>query len=419
MICIRVFCIRENKISFNLVSMSGVRMEDGRTWSNSSKIFSRKIVLKNDGFETELKVLNSFEVTSSNEKTAKGSVIPQLTNPAYVDLEPPESANLHLVIFGGQAVDKYTTSDDLIIIKGPADFSGAVDVTVWTSTFMTYSQFKIPQGWSDGSNLVQRGQVPMSRSGATMGVLSNKSSHPGESSHIILVGGFHLPKPGPLKKQVSDSNIFILKYPDMVWKKLPFQEALNRNFLGIHTVGKIVYAIGGWKFENNMATKLYPLTEMTRMVLSDDYEIDSIDKIDLLPEPEINVPWVTGFSTFGHENYLYIFSGNLIENYENSKENLFESFPPKQSRSVLPPKSNLMWKVNISGKTMTAIEAPENSGGNCSSIQCVNSDEPTLVITSDPNIWLYSPSVNYTPETCELGEEYGACKTKLTSETES
>ena len=60
----------------------------------------------------------------------------------------------------------------------------------------------------------------MSRSGATMGVLSNKSSHPGESSHIILVGGFHLPKPD----QVSDSNIFILKYPDMVWKKLPFQE---------------------------------------------------------------------------------------------------------------------------------------------------------------------------------------------------
>ena len=83
----------ENNISFNLVSMSGVRMEDGRTWSNSSKIFSRKIILKNDGFETELKVLNSFEVTSSNEKTAKGSVIPQLTNPAYVDLEPPESAS--------------------------------------------------------------------------------------------------------------------------------------------------------------------------------------------------------------------------------------------------------------------------------------------------------------------------------------
>ena len=216
----------ENKISFNLVSMSGVRMEDGRTWSNSSKIFSRKIILKNDGFETELKVLNSFEVTSSNKKTAKfkGGVISQLTNPAYVDLEPPESANLHLVIFGGQAVDKYTTSDDLIIIKGPADFSGAVDVTVWTSTFMTYSQFKIPQGWSDGSYMVQRGQVPMSRSGATMGVLSNKSSHPGQSSHIILVGGFHLPKPGPLKKQVSDSNILILKYPDMGWKKLPFQE---------------------------------------------------------------------------------------------------------------------------------------------------------------------------------------------------
>ena len=117
--------IKDDETSFDLVSMSGIRMEAGRTWPNSSKIFSRKVILKNNSFDTNnLRVLNSFEITSSNEKTNKGSVIPQLSNPAYVDLEPPESKNLHLVIFGGQSVDKYTTSDDLIVIKGPADLSG-------------------------------------------------------------------------------------------------------------------------------------------------------------------------------------------------------------------------------------------------------------------------------------------------------
>ena len=108
--------------------------------------------LKNHFDAQQLKVINSFQITSSNERTTKGSVIQQLTTPAYVDLEPQGSSNIHLVIFGGQSVDKYITSDDLVVIKGPADFSGEVDVTVWKSTDIKYNEFEIPEGWSDNNN---------------------------------------------------------------------------------------------------------------------------------------------------------------------------------------------------------------------------------------------------------------------------
>ena len=53
--------IKDDETSFDLVSMSGIRMEDGRTWPNSSKIFSRKVILKNNSFDTNnLRVLISF-----------------------------------------------------------------------------------------------------------------------------------------------------------------------------------------------------------------------------------------------------------------------------------------------------------------------------------------------------------------------
>ena len=56
--------IKDDETSFDLVSMSGIRMEDGRTWPNSSKIFSRKVILKNNSFDTN-KCISVLVKTSS------------------------------------------------------------------------------------------------------------------------------------------------------------------------------------------------------------------------------------------------------------------------------------------------------------------------------------------------------------------
>ena len=400
----------ETELSFNLVTMSGVRMEDGRTWPNAGKMFSRKVILKEDNFDTKtLKVLSSFQVTSSSDRTTKGSVIPELINSAYIDLEPPKSENMHLVIFGGQYVDKYTTSDDLVIIKGPADFSSAVDVTLWKSHPVTYSEFIVPDGWSDGSNIVQKGDVPISRSGAKMGVLGDH----GEIKFMVMTGGFHLPTPGPVKMQAEDSSFFILKYPEMTWKKLPNLEVLKRNFHGMKVVGNIVYVLGGWKFENGVATKLFPLTEVTRVILSDDHKIVNVDTISLLPSnPETKIPWISGFSVCGdhdEEEKIYVFSGNLFKDYKADKENLFEFLPPKTNRNILAPKSNQLLTINLSGKTISSESAPQEAGGNCTTMQMID-EGPALVIVSDPGIWLFSPTSKSTPLKCDPAEEYGFCK---------
>ena len=124
--------INGDQISFDLVTLGGVKMEDIRTWTNSNKIFIRNINLDKNRFDCKnLKVVNSFQVTKTTAKTASGSAIPELITPSYVDLEPQESNLIHLIVYGGQKVDMYETNDDIIIIKGPADLSKDIDVTLY------------------------------------------------------------------------------------------------------------------------------------------------------------------------------------------------------------------------------------------------------------------------------------------------
>ena len=78
-----------------------------------------------------MKVVNSFQVTKTTAKTASGSATPELITPSYVDLEPQESNLIHLIVYGSQKVDMYETNDDIIIIKGPADLSKDIDVTLY------------------------------------------------------------------------------------------------------------------------------------------------------------------------------------------------------------------------------------------------------------------------------------------------
>ena len=70
-----------DNVKGQMVSLGGVRMQDGRTWKTASTLTSRTIDITDDCLDLgQLTTLKSFQITSShNNKTTLGSVIPLLT----------------------------------------------------------------------------------------------------------------------------------------------------------------------------------------------------------------------------------------------------------------------------------------------------------------------------------------------------
>ena len=106
------------EVSAQLISIGGVRMQDGQTWQTASCIMSRTIKVNEDGLTLgDLSHLKSFQLTSSHKnRTTKGSVLPNLTNSASVDLSDEIYDSLDIVMYGGQFVDKITTSGEVLTI---------------------------------------------------------------------------------------------------------------------------------------------------------------------------------------------------------------------------------------------------------------------------------------------------------------
>ena len=82
----------------------------------------------------DLSHLKSFQLTSSHKnRTTKGSVLPNLTNSASVDLSDEIYDSLDIVMYGGQFVDKITTSGEVITIQGTVTENlndSDIDVTI-------------------------------------------------------------------------------------------------------------------------------------------------------------------------------------------------------------------------------------------------------------------------------------------------
>ena len=114
-----------------------------------------------------------------------------------------------------------------------------------------------------------------------------------------------------------------------------------------------------------------------------------------------------------------VYCGNIFPEYSSEKENFYEFLPPKTSRNILSPKSELLLKVNLSGQSISAIVSPKEAGGNCPVVKILEPEGPTLVIVSDPCIWLQSPTFKFEAEVCDLAEEYGSCKLKIQSDNKA
>ena len=82
-------------------------------------------------------------------------------------------------------------------MKGDACLEN-VNVTKWLPKPVEYSNFTIPEGWNDGSDLVQNGDVPSSRTGSKIGILKTPDRRD-KNFLILCTGGVCNPIPGKKK----------------------------------------------------------------------------------------------------------------------------------------------------------------------------------------------------------------------------
>ena len=105
--------------------------------------------------------------------------------------------------FGGQSTETGRTTNKLEIITGPNNFDGDVKCVSYRAGHHSYKEFKLPPEYSPETDHVQKGDVPSSRMGATIGALGGEYHN-----FLVCVGGLSIPEPSRYNFHPSDSNIF-------------------------------------------------------------------------------------------------------------------------------------------------------------------------------------------------------------------
>ena len=193
-----------------LVTLGGARMQETRTWKFAAELFCRNFCWSSGAFVLDdLLRLKCFQVTTTSARTCTGSVTTPLFGATFVDLEPEESNKFHLIIAFGEDVERFVSNSSILEVKGTVDDDKIeADVTKWLPEKVVYTEFRPPADWSDGSEFVQKGDVPKPRSGAQIGILSRPDPN---SALILCTGGVCKPSPGPTRLLPEDSNIFLLE----------------------------------------------------------------------------------------------------------------------------------------------------------------------------------------------------------------
>ena len=376
-----------------IMTLGGGRMQESRTWKHASELFCRNFHWSSQDFEVgELFRLKSFKVTTTKGRTSTGSVTPSLFGATFVDLEPQDSSSFHLLVAFGDDVDRFCSNNSLLEVKGSVGDKIEADVTKWLPEKIVYREFQIPEYSSDGSELIQKGDVPIARSGAQLGILKKLDQN---SSFLILcTGGVCNPSPGPIKYLPTDSNIFLLRYPDMVWTKLPSQDLLMRSHHSMYISNSTVYIVGGYSWSDNKVKKLFPVTEFTRITF-DDFQVQMIDVIKLAVTPAVPnfSPFISGFALAGLGSTFFMFGGIAFPKYDPDKENLHCYLPPETPRNKLPDPASQLLKVDLEKKSLTIISGPKDCASHMGSMEILNTlePEPLILMTCDPHLYIYKP----------------------------
>ena len=178
----------------------------------------------------------------------------------------------------------------------------------------------------------------------------------------------------------------------MVWSKMPSDNLLMRSHHSMYIHSSIVYVIGGYSWSENKAKKLFPVTEVTRFIFTDDFQVQHVDVIKLTMDLEPEFPhFITGFASAGLGPTIFLFGGIPYPDYDSEKENLHSLLPPETPRNKVPDPIPQLLKIKLNEQSVSVISGPGDAVGHNGSLQILNLIEPLLIMTCDPHLYIYRP----------------------------
>ena len=85
--------------------------------------------------------LKSFQVATTSGRTCSGSVTTPLFGATFVDLEPQESNDFHLIVAFGEDVQRFCSNTSILEIKGSVGATIEADVTKCLAEKIEYREF--------------------------------------------------------------------------------------------------------------------------------------------------------------------------------------------------------------------------------------------------------------------------------------
>ena len=129
---------------------------------------------------------------------------------------------------------------------------------------------------------------------------------------LVCTGGLSIPKANKHKFHPSDSNIFLLKYPEIIWIKLDKLEDLDRTEHSMHIFNGKIYVVGGNSFRNHLASEIFPYNHVLEIEINtnDDGGFwSSVKTIKVDIPPDCGLPFLTNMNFVGDDTRIYLFGG--------------------------------------------------------------------------------------------------------------
>ena len=122
-----------------------------------------------------------------------------------------------------------------------------------------------------------------------------------------------------------------------------------------------VYIVGGFRFKDNIAKKLFSLTQVVELDINTSGSLlpTLVRIIELVESPQMTIENVYGFGSVGTGSHIYLFGGCKVPSYDDTKENLHEFLPPVQTRGEFPLLSSVLYHIDLKEEKIEELHAPK------------------------------------------------------------